>query len=77
MTKLLEKHNVEIQKATTKYKKFDTAFVEAFNKELAKLLLKPMDAQELKDPEKVATIWVKNLNKTVNKMKNTVSSILI
>ena len=56
MTKLLEKHNVEIQKATTKYKKFDTAFVEAFNKELAKLLFKPMDAQELQDLEKVSKI---------------------
>ena len=77
MTMLLEKHNVEIQRATTKYKKFDTAFVETFDKELAKLLFKPMDAQELEDPEKVSTIWVKNLNKTVIKMKNTVSLILI
>ena len=76
MTMLLEKHNVEIQRATTKYKKFDTAFVETFDKELAKLLFKPMDAQELEDPEKVSTIWVKNLNKTVIKMKNTVSLIL-
>ena len=41
-------------------------FVEAFNKELAKLLFKPMDAQELQDPEKVSTIWVKNLNKMNN-----------
>ena len=50
--------------------------MEAFNKELAKLLFKPMDAQELQDPEKVSTIWVKNLNKTVNKMNNTVSSMI-
>ena len=35
-----------------------------------------MDAQELQDPEKVSTIWVKNLNKTVNKMNNTVSSMI-
>ena len=35
-----------------------------------------MDAQELQDPEKVSTIWVKNLNKTVNKMNNTVSSLI-
>ena len=47
--------------------------MEAFNKELAKLLFKPMDAQELQDPEKVSAIWVKNLNKIVNKMNNTVS----
>ena len=31
-----------------------------------------MDAQELQDPEKVSIIWVKNLNKTVNMMSNTV-----
>ena len=49
VTKLLEKHNVEIRRATTKYKHTHTAFVEAFNKELAKLLFKPMDAQELQD----------------------------
>ena len=35
-----------------------------------------MDAQELQDPEKVSMIWVKNLNKTVNKMNNTVYSII-
>ena len=50
VTKLLEKHNVDIQRATTKYKHTHTAFVEAFNRELAKLLFKPMDAQELQDP---------------------------
>ena len=76
VTKLLEKHNVDIRRATTKYKHTHTAFVEAFNRELAKLLFKPMDAQELQDPEKVSTIWVKNLNKTVNKMNNTVSSMI-
>ena len=27
-----------------------------------------MDDQELQDPEKASTIWVKNLNKIVNKM---------
>ena len=75
VTKLLEKHNVEIRRATTKYKHTHTTFVEAFNKELAKLLFKLMDAQELQDPEKVSTIWVKNLNKIVNKMSNTESSM--
>ena len=75
MTKLLEKHSVEIRRATTKYKRTHTAFVEAFNKELAKLLFKPMDAQELQDPEKVSTIWVKNLKNIVNKMNNTESSM--
>ena len=35
-----------------------------------------MDAQELQDPGKVSTIWVKNLNKTINKMNNAVSSMI-
>ena len=35
-----------------------------------------MDAQELQDPEKVSAIWVKNVNKIVNKMNNTVSSTI-
>ena len=73
---LLEKHNFDIRRTTTKYKHTHTAFVEAFNKELAKLLFKPMDAQELQDPEKVSTVWVRNLNKIVNKMDNTISSMI-
>ena len=48
--------------------------MEVFNKELGKLF-KLTDAQKLQDPEKVSTIWVKNLNKTVNKMNNTESSM--
>ena len=47
VTKLHEKQNVEIRRATTKYKHTHTDFVEAFNKKLAKLLFKRMDAQEL------------------------------
>ena len=35
-----------------------------------------MDPQELQDPEKVSTIWVKNLNKTVNKINYTASSMI-
>ena len=35
-----------------------------------------MDTQELQDPEKVSEIWVKILNKIVNKMNNTVSSMI-
>ena len=66
MTKLLEKHNVDIRRATTKYKHTHTVFVEAFNKELAKLLFKPL----------FFTTWVKNLNKIVNKMNNTKLSMI-
>ena len=53
VTKLLEKHNFDIRRATAKYKHTHTAFLEAFNKELVKFLFKPMDVQELQDPEKV------------------------
>ena len=35
-----------------------------------------MDAQELQDPEKVSTIWVKNLNKVMNKTNNTLSLMI-
>ena len=74
--KLLEKHNVDIRSTTTKYKHTHTVFEEAFNRELAKLLFKPMDAPELQDPEKVSTAWVKNLNKIVSKMNNTKSLMI-
>ena len=40
VTKLLEKHNVVVRRATTKYKYTHTVFVEAFNKELSKQLFK-------------------------------------
>ena len=50
--------------------------MEAFIKELAKLLFKPMDAQELQDHQKVSTVWVNNLHKIVNKMNNTKSSMI-
>lgn len=59
MTKLFEKHINDIFDATKKYKHTHTAFVEVLNKESAKQLLKPMDAQELQDSEKLSTIWVK------------------
>ena len=51
-------------------------FVEALNKEMEKLLFKPMDARKLQDPEKVSSIWVKHLNKIVNKMNNTKSLMI-
>ena len=35
-----------------------------------------MDAQELQDPEKFPTIWVKNLSKIVNNMSNTKLSMI-
>ena len=50
--------------------------MEAFNTVLAKLLFKPIDAQEVQHPEIISTIWVKILNKTVNKLNNIVSSMI-
>ena len=76
VTKLLEKHNADIRRATTKYKHTHTAFVEAFNKELVKLLFKPMDAQELQDPKQVSRIWIKDLNNVANRKNNIVSSMI-
>ena len=35
-----------------------------------------MEAQELQGPEKVSTTWVKNLNKSANKMNNTLLSMI-
>ena len=70
VTILLEKHSVNIQKATTKFKHTHSAFVEASNKELAKQLFKLMGAQKLQDPKKISKIWIKNLNSIVNKMSN-------
>ena len=44
-----------------KYKHTDTAFVKALNKVLAEQLFKAQDVQELSDPEKVSSTWVKHL----------------
>ena len=51
VTKMLEKHEVKIQRVTTKCKHTHTAFVEALNKILTERLFKVQDVQELNDPE--------------------------
>ena len=71
VTKLLEKHNVEIKRATTKYKHTHTAFVESLNKVLAENLFKIQDAQELNDSEKVSSTWVKHLYQLIDRLNNT------
>ena len=76
VTKLLEKHNADIWRATAKYKHTHTAVVEASNKELEKLLLKPVDAQELQNPTKVSTSWVKNVDPAVKRLNNTKSLMI-
>ena len=61
VTKMLEKQEVKIRRVTMKYAHTHTAFVEALNKILAERLFKVQDAQELNDPEKVSSRWVKHL----------------
>ena len=58
VTKMLEKHEVSIQRTTTRYKHTHTAFVEALNKILAEQLFKVQDAEELNDLDKVLSTWV-------------------
>ena len=69
VTKMLEKQEVKIQRVMTKYKHTHTAFVEVLNKILAERLLKVQDAQELNDPEKVSSKWVKHLYGLVDELK--------
>ena len=71
MTKMLEKQEVKINGVTTKYKHTHTAFVEALNKILAERLLKVQGAQELNDPEKVSSRWVKHLYGLVDELNDT------
>ena len=76
VSKMLEKHEVRIQCATTKYKHTHTAFVKALNKILRENLFKVQDAHELNDPEKVSTTWVKHLYELVDKLNNTETQMI-
>ena len=71
VTKMLEKQEVKIRRVTTKYKHTHTAFVEALNKILAERLFKVQDTQELNDPEKVSSRWVKHLYGLVDELNDT------
>ena len=71
VTKMLEKNEVKIRRVTKKYKHTHTAFVEALNKILAERLFKVQDAQELNDPEKVSSRWVKHLYGLVDELNDT------
>ena len=70
VTKMLEKQEVKIQRVTTKYNHIHTAFVEALNKILAEMLFKVQDVQELNDPEKVSSRWVKHLYGLVDELND-------
>ena len=76
VTKLLEKHNVKIRRATTKYRHTFTAFVEIGNKRLSKPLFKIQDAQELNNPTKDSKIWVKHLYNVVDELNKDYNSVI-
>ena len=59
-----------------KYKHTHTAFVEALNKILADRLFKVQDAQELNDPEKVSSKWVKHLYELVDELNDTKTEMI-
>ena len=77
VTKMLEKHEVKIQRTTTKYKHTHTASVEALNKILAERLFKVQDAQELNDPDKVSATWVKRLYGLVDERNDTETEMIV
>ena len=68
MTKLLKNTMLTLEEKQ-KIQSYSHSLVEVFNKEFEKYLFKATDAQELQNPEKVATVWVKNLDISVNKIK--------
>ena len=70
VTKMLEKNEVKIRRVTTKYKHTHIAFVDALNKILAEKLFKVQDAQELNDPEKALSRWVKHLYGLVDELND-------
>ena len=76
VTKMLEKHKVTIRRMTMKYKHTHTAFVKVLNNILAEQLFKVQDAQELNDPEKVSSTWVKHLHELVDKINDTETRII-
>ena len=71
VTKMLEKHEVKIRRVTTKYKHTHTAFVKALNKMLTERLFKVQDAQELNDPDKVLSTFVRHLYGLVDELHDT------
>ena len=60
----------------TKYKHTHTAFVEALNKIFAERLFKVQDAQELNDPERISSSWVKHLYGLVDELNDTETKMI-
>ena len=72
----MENQEVKIGGVRTKYKHTHTAFVEALNKILTERLFKVQDAQELNDPEKVSSRWVKHLYGLVDELNDTETEMI-
>ena len=67
---LMTEHKVTIKRATTKYNHTHTAFVENFNKQLAKKLFLLQDVKELHNPTQSARSWIKYLQSAVDHLNN-------
>ena len=76
MAEMLEKQEVKIRRVKTKYKHTHTVFVEALNKILTERLFNVQDAQELNDPEKVSSRWVKHLYGLVDELNDTETEMI-
>ena len=76
VTKMLEKQEVKIRRVTTKYAHTHTAFVEALTKIVIEMLFKVQDTQELNDPEKVSSRWVKHLYGLVEEVNDTETEMI-
>ena len=76
VTKMLEKHELTIKCVKTKYKYTHTAFVETLNKLLAEQLFKVRDAQDLIDPERVSSTWVKYQYRLIDQLDDTEMQII-
>ena len=73
----MEKHEVTIRCARTKYKYTHTAFVEALNKLLTEnLFFKVQDVQERNDPEKVSSAWAEHPYGLVDKLNDKETQII-
>ena len=70
VTKMLEKYEVTKRHTMIKYKNTHTTFVGVLNKIHAEQQFKVQDAQELNDPEKVSSTWVKHLYGLVDEHRN-------
>ena len=67
VTKMLEKNEFKIRRVTTKYKQLGA---------VAERLFKVQDAQELNDPKKVSSRWVKHLYGLVDELNDTETEMI-